>query len=187
MNIKYRRKQLHINNQGAAMIVVVCVLMVMMILCLSMIAGAYQMMASVNDGLGDVTCYQQAMTFSEVLKAQLVTGDTEIAIPAEGGGVTFGLKEYVQAFGAKTSDFSEEKKEVTCELTTADEHGISAGAGYGDVHLFLKKISLGSSNNRLFVTTVIEKDGQPMSSVIAGYDISLSGGGNMKVAFRAYY
>ena len=169
------------------MIVVVCVLMVMMILCLSMIAGAYQMMASVNDGLGDVTCYQQAMSFSEALKTQLVTGDTEIVIPAEGGGVTLGLKEYIQAFGAKTSDFSEEKTEVTCELTTSDTNGVSAGGGYGDVHLILKKVSLGSSNVRLFVTTVIEKDGQPMSSVIAGYDISLSGGGNMKVAFRAYY
>ena len=56
MSSKGRFDQFHKNKHedGAAMIVVVCVLMVVMLLCLTLIVGAYQTMSTVNDG----RCYQ---------------------------------------------------------------------------------------------------------------------------------
>ena len=72
-------RKLHKNEKGAAMIVVVCVLMVTMIICLTIIVGAYQTVATTNNGGRDVAYYQQALSFSELLKKKL-TGNASFTV-----------------------------------------------------------------------------------------------------------
>ena len=85
------------DNRGAAMIVVTCVMMVVAILCLTLVAAAYQMYAGVNDEGRDELYYRQVMSFSEVLKKDLT------AELAEGESPT-GLAEVVYDFWNDTAE-----------------------------------------------------------------------------------
>ena len=77
MQIKKWLKLHREDNRGAAMIVVTCVLMVVSILALTLLVAAYQMFATVNDEGKDEYYYQQAMSFSEVLRTRLTADDAD--------------------------------------------------------------------------------------------------------------
>ena len=83
------------NNKGAAMIVVIMAMSVVMVLCLTLIVGAYQMFATVNDEGRDEFYNQQAVSLSEVIKSK-VTADAGVDItnPATS------LEYYISAFAA---------------------------------------------------------------------------------------
>ena len=66
-------EKLHKDDRGASMIVVTCIMMIVSILCLTLVAASYQMLAGVNDEGRDEMYYRQVMSFSEVLRKDLTT------------------------------------------------------------------------------------------------------------------
>ncbi|MCR5626835.1 MAG: hypothetical protein K6F99_05915, partial [Lachnospiraceae bacterium] len=58
-------------ERGAAMIVVLCVMAIVLALCLSILLAVYQMMASVNDEARDDVYYHQALSASIALQNRL--------------------------------------------------------------------------------------------------------------------
>ena len=182
-------RKMHKNEDGAAMIVVVCVLMVVMLICLTMIVGAYQTMSSVNDGARDVSDYQQAMSFSEVIRKE-ITGE-DIAFPAAAGT---DFKSFILNFAGDTENFNDGENAIpggpTRELFADQSAPNAPGERYGDVRLILKKKQYDATNCTMFVTVIIEDCGRAMSTVTAGYDISVDKDATpvtMDIAFRSYY
>ncbi len=181
-------RQLHRtwNENGAAMIVVVCVLMVVMILCLTIIVGAYQTMSSVNDGLRDVSDYQQAKSFSDVIKKKIVC--TDAAVPAS---VT-DLLSFIYIFASDFDDFVDDESEngPTTELLSDYKEG------FGNLRILLNKKKVSANQCTLFVNVMVEDgNGNIMTSVRSGYDVSVTEATdfegnitqNISVIFRAYY
>ncbi len=175
------------------MIVVVCVLMVVMLLCLTLIVGAYQTMSTVNDGLGDVTNYQQAKSFSDVLKKRIVSTD-EIVVPSSPGNLT----EYIQQFAGNESNLFEPGTTTEIEGGPTEEYlAEDIGDGYSNLRLVLNKKRVRAGESMLFVTVMAEKDKKVVSTVTAGYRVLTSTTtdpndstkqiNKVKLAFRAYY
>ncbi len=195
MSSKGRFDQFHKNKHedGAAMIVVVCVLMVVMLLCLTLIVGAYQTMSTVNDGLGDVTNYQQAKSFSDVLKKRIVSTD-EIVVPSSPSNLT----EYIQQFAGNESNLFEPGTTTEIEGGPTEEYlAENIGSGYSNLRLVLNKKRVRAGESMLFVTVMAEKDKKVVSTVTAGYRVLTSTTtdpndstkqiNKVKLAFRAYY
>ena len=192
---KGRFDQFHKNKHedGAAMIVVVCVLMVVMIICLTLIVGAYQTMSTVNDGLGDVTSYQQAKSFSDVLKKRIICSD-ELVVPSSPDN----LAAYIQQFAGDESNLFEPGTTTEIEGGPIQEfQAKNIGDGYSNLRLVLNKQRVRAGESLLFVTVMAEKDDKVVSSVTAGYRVLTSTTPDpmdstkeikkVKLAFRAYY
>ena len=148
---KVQQKKRH--NRGAAMIVVVCVMMVVTILSLTLLMSAYQMFATVNDEGKDELYYQQAMSFSEVLRARLdpsVSSGTTVALTDE-------LKTHIDDFMA-----SGEQKE------TLKASAPSGSAAYGGITLTLDK----SLMSGFLIVRIAVVDGEtPMAGCTCKYQV----------------
>ena len=68
------------------MIVVTCVMMIVSVLCLTLVAAAYQMYATANDEGRDELYYRNVISFSEVLREELTAdySETERPVTADG-------------------------------------------------------------------------------------------------------
>jgi type II secretory pathway component PulK len=72
-----KKKNLHLNNEGQAMIAVLCIMTVMIAVCFSLLLSSYQMFASVNDERANEKWYQQALSFSAVLDQKITSSDSD--------------------------------------------------------------------------------------------------------------
>ena len=170
--------QLHKGCAGAAMIVVVCVLMVVMILCLTIVVGAYQTLSSVGDTRRDTEYYQQAMSFSEVLKDRIIGEGKDIPTSPHDLVEEIGwFATNDSLFGTPSAQVEEPQKELIAQ-NTAD--------GYAGLGIMMRKRKLSSNKVRLFLTTEILEDGIVRTDCTAGYDVQINGT-TYDVAFHAYY
>lgn len=155
------------HNRGAAMIVVVCVMAVVMILSLTLLMAAYQMLATVNDEGRDELYYQQAMSFSEVLKERLKQ-------KSQTGLTDDDLVKHIDLFMTNNSATDPKK-----ETLTAEGQGM-----YGDITLVLDKSDLFQGD---LVITISVSDGEKvMSSCICKYDVREESG-KLTYTFLGYY
>ena len=172
------------------MIVVVCVLMVVMIICLTLIVGAYQTMSSVNDGLRDVSDYQQAKSFSDVLRKRIVCTSAEV--PSDGSSVV----NYILKFAGDMTEF-DGNPQAAEEGLTKELFANVGSEGYDNLRIILNKKKVSTTKCTLFISVMTEtSDEKVMSMVKAGYDVDVfeetdPGDGSIKkkmnVVFRAYY
>jgi hypothetical protein len=183
-------QKVHKDTSGAAMIVVVCVLMVVMILCLTMIVGAYQTLATVQDGRRDMLTYQQALSLSEVLKSKLVTNGTIKDAPTnttalEDAIIDFALKETGYTVGADGVE------SASIVLSTSSVSPDPSGGNLGLIEIALQKRKQGDARRRLFVTvSILEGTKNYVANCEAGYDLELSGSASDRkytCVFKGYY
>lgn len=151
-NLK-NHSQLHREkNKGAAMIVVVCVMAIVMILSLTLVMAAYQMLATVSDEGRDELYYQQAMSFSEVLRNGLTQR-------AEDGTSSDALIQHIDSFM-----FNDNSDAATKETLNGTHDG-STGV-YGDIVLVLDK---DTSKGNLLITISVYEDDIVMAKCISKY------------------
>ena len=155
------------NNRGAAMIVVVCVMAVVMILSLTLLMAAYQMLATVSDEGRDELYYQQAMSFSKVLQKRLEDR------PA---GISDDLVDHIDDFMS-----ADMYKDVDKEKLTADAP--TSGGAYGGITLLLDKVS---SHGNLVVTITVDNGKKAMASCKCKFEVKEEGG-LLKYTFQGYY
>ncbi|MCR4691598.1 MAG: hypothetical protein K5739_09665 [Lachnospiraceae bacterium] len=186
--IRYPGERNHRNERGAAMVVVVCVMMVLMILALTMIAGAYQTVASVRDGRRDVGYYQQAYSFCEMIRSKVGDGNAK-SVPAHPAD----LYEQIICFAADETLFGDDTKPVEMPEKQYDEVSRSTGAGsesFGSLQLRIRKKRAGTDKCRLFLTVNINEEDKKMASCTIGFDVVLGTdavGKTCKMDFRSYY
>ncbi len=162
-------------NKGAAMIVVIMAMSVVMILCLTLIVGAYQMFATVNDEGRDEFYNQQAISMSEVIKSK-VTADTGVDITSPDGS----LEDYISVFAA-----DQDNTHVTKTLKTPAD-----GDYYGmNITLERQRIS-GSGCDMVVRVEVVETSGEVMAVCTTKYQVKVSENAGNKICtydFYAYY
>lgn len=168
-----RKTQLNIkrknNNRGAAMIVVVCVMAVVMILSLTLLMAAYQMLATVNDEGRDELYYQQAMSFSEVLRKRMESFSST-------GTSSDELVNHIDSF--MTNDAVGAPDTETLTAAAPEEGGV-----YGAITLVLnKKISHGN----LVINISVSDGDNTMASCICKYHYD-NAGGKSDYTFMGYY
>ena len=168
------------------MIVVVCVLMVTMILCLTIVVGAYQTLSSVGDTRRDTAAYHQALSFSEALKEEIVATGAPVPTVPEND-----LKKAIVIFATDETLFGDGPTAVeepsrtlrTDPLTPRDSH-------YSDLRLTLRKRKAGEGKCKLFIVTEVLEEERVVSSCTAGYDVAVrgaSGSETYDMEFKAYY
>ena len=189
------RRKLHNDERGAAMIVVVCVLMVTMIICLTLIVGAYQMFASVSDEGRDVSNYYQAMSFSELMKKKIECSNKPV--PAVSGALT--MEDYILAYaGADNYTDGENAIEGGPSVELMVNNMPTDMAGYGKLHMLIRKTKLSDTKCSMFITVMTmegadaaKPEGYDVSSVTAGYDVTLKDdlvlGKTADIVFKGYY
>lgn len=152
-------------NRGAAMIVVVCVMAVVMILSLTLLLAAYQMFATVNDEGRDELYYRQAISFSEVVRKRL-----------ESNGSTSLTDELI----GHIDDFMKDTDKDT-ETLKADAPA-TVGV-YGGITVTLDKAT---SKGYLIVTVSVDDGKNIMASCTAKYSVKGSPGA-YQYTFKEYY
>lgn len=150
------------SNRGAAMIVVVCVMAVVMILSLTLLMAAYQMLATVGDEGRDDHYYQQAVSFSEVVRARL---ERKLETTSAGGGLTDELTGHIDDF---MKDDTKDK-----EILEADAP--ASGGAYGGITIVLDK-SISSNNGKLLITISVNEGDKVMASCKSKYEVKESSG-----------
>lgn len=140
------------NNKGAAMIVVVCVMAIVMILSLTLVMSVYQMLATVSDEGRDELYYQQAMSFSEVLRNRLTKRSSD-------GTSSDKLVQHIDSFM-----FNDNPDAATKETLKGTCDG--SGGVYGDVVLVLDK---DTSKGNLLITISVYEDDMVMAKCISKY------------------
>ncbi len=180
-----KRCKPHNDNAGAAMIVVVCVLMIVMILCLTMVVGAYQTLSLVGNTGRDSAAYQQAYSFSEAMREQIETADEDFpsAPPTD-------LKELIADFATDDSLYQTADGQQVEEPQRALRADLSTAQGLSDLRLVLRKRKVSDEKCRLYLVTQVVEEDRLMSSCTAGYDVKLVGSGAEKkydISFRGYY
>ena len=159
----------HNRNRGAAMIVVVCVMAVVMILSLTLLMAAYQMLATVNDEGRDEIYYQQAMSFSEVLRKRIEGYSSS-------GATSDALVNHI-------NDFMSNKAVGAPDTETLSAAAPTAGGVYGAITLSLdRKISRGY----LVITISVADGDKTMASCVCKYKYE-DNGGTPKYTFMGYY
>ena len=172
MDVVLKNKQRQLNkrnsrNRGAAMIVVVCVMAVIMILSLTLLMSAYQMLATVNDEGRDELYYQQAMSFSEVLKDRLEEKSVS-------GSSTDALVNHIDAFMENDNEGAPQKEKLV-----ADAQGV-----YGKITLDLDRSAMFQGN--LVITISVSDEDKVMSSCVCKYEID-NKEGYTTYKFLGYY
>ncbi len=153
-------------NRGAAMIVVICVMSVVMILSLTLLMSAYQMFATVNDEGKDELYYQQAMSFSEVLRGRMVSSGTS-------DGMLDELKPHINTFMGDAATMKETLKSPVP----------SGSAAYGGITLTLDKSAL---PGYLVVSISVDDGDAPMAGCTCMYKAQKAAG-TWKYTFEGYY
>ncbi|MBR1599285.1 MAG: hypothetical protein IJ661_10320 [Lachnospiraceae bacterium] len=165
-----KKSQLHKRrNRGAAMIVVVCVMAVVMILSLTLIMAAYQMLATVSDEGRDEVYYQQVMSFSKVLRQRLEDNG------AAGAG-SDSLIDHINKF--MTDEAYKDADTEALEAAAPTSDGV-----YGSITLVLDKKS---SHGNLVVTISVADGNTTMSSCTCKYEVHEEAGA-VKYTFKGYY
>ena len=153
------------DNRGASMIVVTCVMMVVSILCLTLVAAAYQMYAGANDEGRDEIYFRQTLSFSEVLREKL----TETL---SGGNVSSSvLVNYIDSFWADDSE------ETVVLSGTSDKDGLF------EMDVTLDKTQ---AHGCIVITVNCIVDGEVVASCKSKYKVS-GGGPHYDYEFREYY
>ena len=156
-------------NRGAAMIVVVCVMAVTMILSLTLLMAAYQMLATVNDEGRDELYYQQSMSFSEVLRKRIEAFSTT-------GSSTDELVNHINSFMSNKALSAPDTEVLTAPAP-------ASGGAYGGITLSLdRKISRGY----LVITISVADEDKTMASCVCKYRYEETGG-TSKYTFMGYY
>lgn len=165
--LKKQASKFHkLDDRGAAMIVVTCVMMIVSILALTLLMAAYQMFATVNDEGRDALNYQQAMSFSEVLKSRLVTApDKRATLHDE-------LVEHIDDFVKDTTEGYD--KTILEGKTTGDVN---------DITLTLDKAEV---KGCLVITTTLYDGAKVVSTVRSKYKAKDEGSG-VVYKFYEYY
>ena len=163
--LQHRRK----HNRGAAMIVVVCVMAVVMILALTLLMAAYQMLATVNDEGRDDHYYQQAVSFSEVVRARL---EKKSSVPAA-GALTDQLTGHIDDF----------MKDTTKDKEILEADAPENGGAYGGITIVLDKPV---AKDKLVITISVDEDKKEMASCKCKYEVSEEAG-TYKYKFCEYY
>ena len=168
MILKKPKQSNNKKNCGAAMIVVVCVMAVVMILSLTLLMAVYQMLATVSDEGRDELYYQQAMSFSKVLTQRLENKTN--------GDSSDELVNHIDEF-MSGADY----KDVDKETLKADAP--TDGGVYGGITLVLDKKS---SRGNLVVTISIDDGEKTMASCTCKFETH-DDEGAMKYTFQGYY
>ena len=138
-----------------------------MILSLTLLMAAYQMLATVNDEGRDELYYQQAMSFSEVLRDRLEAKSVS-------GTSTDALVNHIDAFMENDAEDAPKK-----ETLVADAQGV-----YGGITLNLDRSDMFQGN--LVITISVSDDDKVMSSCICKYEIG-DENGYTTYKFLGYY
>ena len=150
------------DDRGAAMIVVTCVLMVVSVLCLTLVMAAYQMYSGANDEGRDEMYFRQTLSFSEVLKENLITSPSDDASTSR-------LVNHINQFWDST-----EEKEVLYGTPTA---------GLYELDIILDKTQ---SHGCIVITVNCVEDGEVVASCKSKYKVSGSSP-YYTYEFREYY
>jgi hypothetical protein len=126
------------NEDGAAMLVVTCVMAVISILCLSILLAGYQMYATVSDETADERYYQQALSFSKVLEDRL-TGDRD---DIDSGTVEDFIFDYMN----DDEDYPFDDEDGVTLKITSTQTGDSSAYGTININLTKEEESPGSGN-----------------------------------------
>ncbi len=159
-------------EDGAAMIIVLCVMAIVLAVCLSLLLAAYQMFASVNDSAKDDIYYHQAMSCSMEIQAQLE--DTSDGVSRTKPTTISDMRDYIYYFMANTTIFPCPRK-VTFNQTS--KSGTNA-ASYGNATITLEKMDnspgkWGDDFNCYFYITVKMTDDTEslVSTVTSKYNV----------------
>jgi len=174
MTEKNMLKKLNNSDRGAAMIVVILTMTVVMIVCLVLIVGAYQMFATVNDEGRDEKYYQQAISFSETLRVKLTTDEG-----IDTAGAEEGVLVYISSLASDT-----DSEHLTETLNFSGEDG------YDDIRLILTREKITATGCDLVIKADILDGNTVMASCTAKYKVSVSAsaeGKLCKYVFYAYY
>ena len=162
-------------DKGAAMIVVIMAMSVVMVLCLTLIVGAYQMFATVNDEGRDEFYNQQAVSLSEVIKAKL-TDAAGVDITTPDGS----LEDYMSVFAA-----DQDNTHVTKVLQAPGDDNY-----YGaKITLNRERIS-GNGCDMIVKIEILESNGDVMAVSTTKYQVKVSESAGNKICtydFYAYY
>ncbi len=126
------------NEDGAAMLVVTCVMAVISILCLSILLAGYQMYATVSDEVADERYYQQALSFSKVLEDRL-TGDRD---DIDSGTVEDFIFDYMN----DDEDYPFDDEDGVTLKITSTQAGDSSAYGTININLTKEEESQGTGN-----------------------------------------
>lgn len=159
-------------EDGAAMIIVLCVMAIVLAVCLSLLLAAYQMFASVNDSAKDDIYYHQAMSCSMEIQAQLE--DTSDGVSRTKPTTISDMRDYIYSFMANTTTFPCPRK-VTFNQTS--KTGTNA-ASYGNATITLEKMDNSTSNwgddfnCYLYITVKMMDDTESLvSTVTSKYNV----------------
>ncbi len=153
------------DNRGASMIVVTCVMMVVSILCLTLVAAAYQMYAGANDEGRDEIYFRQTLSFSEVLRENM----TETLLVGEDHSSA--LVNYIDSFWADDSE------ETVVLSGTSDKDGLF------EMDVTLDKTQ---AHGCIVITVNCIVDNEVVASCKSKYKVS-GGGPHYDYEFREYY
>ncbi|MCR5282986.1 MAG: hypothetical protein K6E18_06405 [Lachnospiraceae bacterium] len=162
------QKKGKMRESGAAMIVVVCVMAVVMILSLTILVSTYQMLATVADEGRDEMYYRQVLSFSAILQKEIEEYSNT--------GVTSPLVTYINSFIADESEGAPQKIELVAPPP-------ASGGAYAGLDIVLDK---GASAGSLVVTISADDESTPVASCSCKYEISGSPSA-LKYKFRGYY
>ncbi len=169
-----KQKQKFINyercgNDGAAMIVVVCIMAVVMILSVTILMTTYQMMATVADEGRDEMYDLQASSFCAVLQKELESFSLS-------GTTTNELVQYIDAFMANENEGAPLKETLTAAAPVT-------GGVYGGITLVLdKQVSRGN----LVIVVSVDDGHRTMASTTCKYEVTNTPIGR-NYEFRGFY
>ncbi|MCR4717939.1 MAG: hypothetical protein K5656_12255 [Lachnospiraceae bacterium] len=174
MDILRRIRRNQNNEDGAAMLVVTCVMAIISILCLSLLLASYQMYATVNDEGRDEIYYRQAMSFSEVLKARLIKDRTLPGNKLDEGSV----EEFIYSFMQDDENYTYEN--TAGETIKATNVSGKNADKYGTININLKKQSITTDDKKnewsdskesyLIVTIEVLADGEVRATTKMKFD-----------------
>ncbi|MCR4904059.1 MAG: hypothetical protein K6A23_14470 [Butyrivibrio sp.] len=127
-------KEYLFDEKGAAMIVVLCVMAIVLAVCLSLLLAVYQMFATVNDEAKDDIYYHQALSGSMAIQAEL-----EKEAQAMPRSVST-IQDYIFYFMANTTNFPAPYRLTFNQQSKSG----SDAASFGDATITLEKIDNGS-------------------------------------------
>ena len=147
-NICGKIKRAALDDKGAAMIIVTCVMSIIMILCLAVLTVSYQMFATVNDEAWAERYYEQAYSFGETLRYNLT--DREKAENLKQGS----LESYIYGFVRDNRNYP---------VSNGTDYKVTLPAASPDAGMFPIRLTLTKSleyedmddeDNNIYVLTV---------------------------------
>ncbi len=155
-----------LKEDGAAMIIVLCVMAIVLAVCLSLLLAVYQLFGTVNDDAKDDIYYHQALSGSIAIQDMLE--EESKAMPA----TVSSLEDFIFYFMANTTSYPAPYS-VTLEQTSKTETNAES---FGDASIDIEKIDNGSGtwgddyNCYCYITLkVSDESGEKVSTVTSKY------------------